>query len=138
MRELTFQVLGLTAVCAVALGAIDQPPSTPPTSARSGQERRLSNVRQLPKGREHAEAGFSQDVSRLVFQSTRTSAECDQIFSMFCPDSARLVFASNRGAKAEGETNVSSRTGNDKGRRSRQPVPAAAARPAYNECRVGA
>jgi TolB protein len=51
---------------------------TPP----AGQERHLVNIRQLTHGGENAEAYFSPDGTRLIFQSTRDGAGCDQIFSM--------------------------------------------------------
>lgn len=46
------------------------------------REIRLANVRQLTDGGENAEAYFSADGSRLIFQSTREPFECDQIFTM--------------------------------------------------------
>ena len=56
------------------------------TSARastaSGRERHLANVRQLTTGGENAEAYFSPDGTRLIFQSTREGVPCDQIFTM--------------------------------------------------------
>jgi Tol biopolymer transport system component len=45
-------------------------------------ERHLRNLRQLTFGGENAEAYFSSDGSRLIFQSTRGGAGCDQIFTM--------------------------------------------------------
>ncbi len=45
-------------------------------------EPRLANVRQLTFGGENAEAYFSFDGSRLVFQSTRGDHPCDEIYSM--------------------------------------------------------
>lgn len=45
-------------------------------------EPRLTNIRQLTHGGENAEAYFSFDNSRLIFQSTRPPFDCDQIFSM--------------------------------------------------------
>ena len=46
------------------------------------RERHLSQVRQLTDGGENAEAYFSFDSRRLIFQSTRPPFACDQIFSM--------------------------------------------------------
>jgi TolB protein len=45
-------------------------------------EKHLKNVRQLTHGGENAEAYFSPDGQRLIFQSTRPGTECDQIFTM--------------------------------------------------------
>ena len=49
----------------------------------SPDEPRLRNLRQLTHGGENAEAYFSADGQRLIFQSTRAGiAACDQIFTM--------------------------------------------------------
>ena len=45
-------------------------------------ERHLRNLRQLTNGGENAEAYFSADGSRLIFQSTRDGRACDQEFIM--------------------------------------------------------
>ena len=45
-------------------------------------ERHLSNIKQLTFGGENAEAYFSEDGRRLIFQSTRDGRECDQIYTM--------------------------------------------------------
>jgi Tol biopolymer transport system component len=45
-------------------------------------ERHLGNVRQLTFGGENAEAYFSADGGRLIFQSRRDGRECDQIYTM--------------------------------------------------------
>ena len=42
----------------------------------------FTNVRQLTHGGENAEAYWSPDGKRLIFQSTRSPYECDQIFIM--------------------------------------------------------
>ena len=85
MRELTVKALGagavLTAVISIAAtpqGAAQQPASTP----LSGQERHLTNIRQLTSGGENAEAYFSPDGTHLIFQSTRQGYPCDQIFTV--------------------------------------------------------
>jgi Tol biopolymer transport system component len=45
-------------------------------------EKRLKNVKQLTFGGENAEAYFSFDSKRLIFQSKRDDLKCDQIFTM--------------------------------------------------------
>src|SRR6185295_18243091 len=45
-------------------------------------ERHLANVKQLTFGGENAEAYFSSDGTRLIYQSTRDGYPCDQIYSM--------------------------------------------------------
>jgi Tol biopolymer transport system component len=51
-------------------------------------ERHLKNIRQLTHGGENAEAYFSPDGQRLIFQSTRNGVPCDQIFTMKVDGSA--------------------------------------------------
>lgn len=46
------------------------------------QEKHLRNMRQLTFGGENAEAYFSSDGKKLIFQSTRDGRECDQIYTM--------------------------------------------------------
>jgi len=79
------------------------------------QETHLQNLKQLTFGGQNAEAYFSSDGTRLIFQSTRPPFECDQIFSMnvdgsdvkllnsgkgrttcgfFFPDGKRIIYAS--------------------------------------------
>ncbi|MGE3166288.1 MAG: TolB family protein [Planctomycetota bacterium] len=50
--------------------------------AADAREQRLRNLRQLTFGGENAEAYFSADGKRLIFQSTRPPYDCDQIFTM--------------------------------------------------------
>ena len=45
-------------------------------------EKHLANIRQLTHGGENAEAYFSSDGKRLVFQSTREGVPCDQIYTI--------------------------------------------------------
>src|SRR5215475_3172371 len=56
-------------------------------SARSAQqpssdERHLANIKQLTHGGDNAEAYFSRDGKRLIFQSTRNGRTCDQQYVM--------------------------------------------------------
>jgi Tol biopolymer transport system component len=52
----------------------------------------FSNVRQLTNGGQNAEAYWSPDGKRLIFQSTRDEYKCDQIFTMNADGSdVRLV-----------------------------------------------
>ena len=51
--------------------------------ARSASnEKHLRNIKQLTFGGENAEAYFSADGRKLIFQSTRDRRECDQIYTM--------------------------------------------------------
>ncbi len=85
------------------------------TSEPTSRERHLKNIRQLTFGGENAEAYFSSDGKELIFQSTRNSLKCDQIFTMkvdgsdvrmvstgkgrttcayFFPEGSRVIYAS--------------------------------------------
>lgn len=57
-------------------------PGTPDDPLRDPREIHLRNVKQLTFGGTNAEAYFSYDGKRLVFQSTREPYNCDQIFVM--------------------------------------------------------
>jgi Tol biopolymer transport system component len=50
--------------------------------AFSNGEKHLRNIRQLTHGGENAEAYFSADGKRLIFQSSRSGVPCDQIFTI--------------------------------------------------------
>src|SRR6187401_360115 len=79
------------------------------------KESNFRNIRQLTNGGTNAEAYFSADGKKLIFQSTRDPYKCDQIFSMnsdgsnlrlvstgkgrttcayFTPDGSRVIYAS--------------------------------------------
>ena len=60
-------------------------------------ENHLKNIRQLTFGGENAEAYFSFDESRLVFQSTRDSFRCDQIFTMSLDGSNVRLISTGKG-----------------------------------------
>ncbi len=93
------------------------PEATGPAVPRPTEngEAHLTNLRQLTFGGENAEAYFSFAGDRLIFQSTRDGAGCDQIYSMkldgsdvrllstgqgrttcayFYPDDTRFLYAS--------------------------------------------
>jgi TolB protein len=53
-----------------------------PLTQDAGRERHLKNLRQLTFGGENAEAYFSFDGTKLIFQSTRDGYPCDQIYTM--------------------------------------------------------
>jgi Tol biopolymer transport system component len=103
------QLIAAAVLAAICGGLAAREPSQPPP------ERHLSNIRQLTHGGENAEAYFSSDGRRLIYQSTREGYPCDQIYSMkldgsdsrristgtgrttcayFYPDGKDLLFAS--------------------------------------------
>jgi Tol biopolymer transport system component len=79
-------------LAAIGLGARGEDGPAKDDPLRLPAERHLRNIRQLTFGGENAEAYFSRDDARLVFQSTRPPYQCDQIFTMK-PDGsdARLI-----------------------------------------------
>ncbi|MCL4509855.1 MAG: hypothetical protein M1470_02135 [Bacteroidetes bacterium] len=56
-------------------------PSTP-EKPKGSNEPHLANIRQLTFGGQNAEAYLSWDEKKIVFQATRDSFKCDQIFTM--------------------------------------------------------
>jgi Tol biopolymer transport system component len=61
------------------------------------REIHLSNIRQLTFGGQNAEAYFSPDGRKLVFQSTRDSLKCDQIFMMNTDGSGVKMLSTGKG-----------------------------------------
>jgi TolB protein len=68
----------------VSLSCAHPAPNAEPvrTIAPEPGERHLRNLRQLTNGGENAEAYFSRDGRRLIFQSTRDGRTCDQQYVM--------------------------------------------------------
>src|SRR5687767_13524271 len=86
MRELIGAAVIVLAACSYTFSAAGpqppapQPPSTDPAGGKA--ERHLRNLRKLTSGGENAEAYFSADGTRLIYQSTRPEYPCDQIYTM--------------------------------------------------------
>jgi len=57
----------------------------------------LSNIRQLTSGGENAEAYWSPDGKRLIFQSTRAGSKCDQIYVMDADGSKQHMVSTGKG-----------------------------------------
>jgi TolB protein len=74
--------LSVAVLSAVVAGFGVQPSSQSAPSPSTGTERHLRNVKQLTSGGENAEAYFSADGTRLIYQSTRPEYPCDQIYTM--------------------------------------------------------
>lgn len=75
-------ILVLLALAAVLLQSQSPIASTQTADLALPQEKHLRNVKQLTFGGENAEAYFSADGRKLIFQSTRAGHECDQIYTM--------------------------------------------------------
>ena len=69
---------------AAAFPAAAQAPASPatPLAPSPGEERHLTNIRQLTHGGDNAEAYFSASGKQLTFQSTRDGRTCDQQYTM--------------------------------------------------------
>jgi TolB protein len=76
MRQLVLTAT-VAAACVAAVSGTRQA-----TPAAPAVEKHLRNIRQLTHGGENAEAYFSPDGKRLIFQSTRPGTPCDQIYTI--------------------------------------------------------
>jgi Tol biopolymer transport system component len=65
--------------------------------AQQSTDKLLSNVHQLTSGGQNAEAYWSPDGKRLIFQSTRGELQCDQIFIMNADGSDQHMVSSGKG-----------------------------------------
>ena len=63
----------------------------------SAEPKHLGNIRQLTQGGQNAEAYWSPDGKRLIFQSTRKGYECDQIFIMNADGSDQKLVSTGKG-----------------------------------------
>ena len=63
----------------------------------SAEPKRLGNLRQLTHGGQNAEAYWSPDGKRLIFQSTRKGYDCDQIFIMNADGSDQKLVSTGKG-----------------------------------------
>jgi len=102
-------------IIAAALSACASAPAAKSKTEPAPEQLHLANVKQLTSGGQNAEAYFSADGTKLIFQSTRPPYACDQIFTMdidgknvrllssgkgrttcafFFPDSKRFIYAS--------------------------------------------
>ena len=73
-----------------------EPATTTDTLAVEG-ETRIKNIRQLTFEGENAEAYWSFDESKLVFQASHGDMECDQIFTMNADGSDMKMVSSGKG-----------------------------------------
>src|SRR5579871_889773 len=61
------------------------------------QEKHLRNVHQLTFGGQNAEAYFSADGKRLIYQSSHGDVKCDQIFIMNIDGSDQHMVSTGKG-----------------------------------------
>jgi Tol biopolymer transport system component len=86
-------LLAAATISARITAAKDAPPPLP-APALDPREVHLSDLRQLTRQGENAEAYWSPDGSQLVLQSTRPPYACDQIFRMSADGSSNPVLVS--------------------------------------------
>jgi Tol biopolymer transport system component len=90
--------VGLLAGLLAGRIACAQAASEPATSQLAApEEKHLRDVRQLTFGGSNAEAYFSADGKRLIFQSTRDDLQCDQIFTMNVDGTAQKMVSTGKG-----------------------------------------
>jgi len=65
--------------------------------AGAQEPKHLRNIQQLTSGGQNAEAYWSPDGKKLVFQSTREKLECDQIFTMNADGSEQKMVSTGKG-----------------------------------------
>jgi TolB protein len=82
LRSLFLLIMGAFGALAGTLAPWHLGTLTSSQSAPAGTERHLRNIKQLTSGGENAEAYFSADGTRLIYQSTRPEYPCDQIYTM--------------------------------------------------------
>ena len=75
MRNTLFSLISGVVLCCGYVAAQTASPE-------ASQEKHLRNITQLTFGGQNAEAYFSADGKKLIFQSTRDPYQCDQIFTM--------------------------------------------------------
>lgn len=66
-------------------------------AAGAQEPKHLRNIQQLTNGGQNAEAYWSPDGKKLVFQSTREKLECDQIFTMNADGSEQKMVSTGKG-----------------------------------------
>lgn len=94
------RLTGLIVICAVSVAAAQTRPAgggPAPAAMNSSGEKHLKNIRQLTFGGENAEAYFSSDGKKLIFQSTREGRGCDQIYVMNTDGSGQQMVSTGKG-----------------------------------------
>ena len=98
MKIIVSLITFVLAVAAVVPGDYSLGNSSPAQSNLALlQEKHLRNLRQLTFGGENAEAYFSSDGKKLIFQSTRDGRQCDQIYTMNIDGSAARMISTGDG-----------------------------------------
>jgi len=86
-----------TLASGMLLMGIPAPQNTTAPAAPPQPEKHLRNIHQLTFGGQNAEAYFSADGKKLIFQSTRDNVKCDQIFVMNIDGSDPHMISTGKG-----------------------------------------
>ena len=86
----------LCVLCGSNTGAQNKTPLSHSINPEPG-EKHLRNIRQLTFGGENAEAYFSADGKRLIFQATREGHGCDLIYTMNVDGSDVRLISNEKG-----------------------------------------
>ena len=84
----------IAAMLGSSCSGLPEPAETMETAEEAGY---FSNLRQLTFGGQNAEAYWSPDGTKLVFQSTRGDASCDQIYVMNADGSDQRMVSTGQG-----------------------------------------
>jgi Tol biopolymer transport system component len=100
--RLVLFLLAAAAACAPAVGppaaAASSAPAGSPSLLFPGEEKFLANIRQLTFGGQNAEAYWSADGRRIIFQSNDEGRlPCDQIFVMNADGSGKTMVSNGKG-----------------------------------------
>jgi Tol biopolymer transport system component len=91
------------AAAVMACGGAAEDPAPPPepaiatTAPEPGEAEHLDNLQQITFEGQNAEAYFSPDDARLIFQATPDSIGCDQIFTMRTDGSEKRMVSTGQG-----------------------------------------
>jgi Tol biopolymer transport system component len=96
MKNLHLSLLVLLALEIVVSEPVSAQTSNLPDQA-TPQEKHLRNVHQLTFGGQNAEAYFSADGKKLIFQSSHGDVKCDQIFIMNIDGSDQHMVSTGKG-----------------------------------------
>lgn len=95
MRKILFVIL-LMSVAVISISPQSQIPLSQSINPAPG-EKRIRNIRQLTFGGENAEAYFSADGKKLIFQATREGHLCDLIYTMHIDGSNVQMISKEKG-----------------------------------------
>src|ERR1039457_7609633 len=95
--RLLLNLVLLAAFLAGRLASAQAAASPSASDLATPEEKHLRNVRQLTFGGSNAEAYFSADGKRLIFQSTRDNLQCDQIFTMNVDGTEQKMVSTGKG-----------------------------------------